>query len=510
MKKINNLKSRITAGLLAIALIFSAITIAPSSKASAEEKQPWFNTEDAAEGSEKVSSLIATMVSNDDQMKKMISMAETAVELMAKQLPAIGTFATPFIKMMGALYSEQNPEITLDDISNQMKSLSTNLENAKNDLIHSMSSANDMAAFVNTFNAFNSSFKEMNQQISHISGWSAYSREQKDFNLAQLIGKREQWMNTDNIVSKLTALGDYLCGDIKLTSEDKVIYDVVMNHYSKTVCFEREAMNQTDRFVADAVAIYLEGTIQLTNCILAARSNMIRNGSDSDLCDAAYCETKIKDIIMQVIKVKEAYAKYQQNANPVIFYDRSEGIQKNITLEAFMGGVGFTGKEPLKDFLPSEKILSEKQMEYIINYAKQHYSEKTIQEFLEYMGFCFNTSSYSKWVDYCNENKGLFNQYLNRSDISSEMREILGYYLNPTEENYRKAGSKNAKGAYIMVDKGYDNTKTHMFGYTSTYYYKGIQLQDANKETKDIAYLYISSGNKECKTDKTMYYLLRK
>ena len=163
MKKLQMIKTKIIAAALVFALVLSSVAmVAPTANVSADEKKedkPWYNTEEGAENVEKTFSMISTLVKSDGDLKDLISLAETAVGMMAKQIPAVGTFATPFLKMLTALYTDEKPELTLDDISKQMETLSKELESAKAELINAMSSANDMTEFVNTFNAFNNSFK---------------------------------------------------------------------------------------------------------------------------------------------------------------------------------------------------------------------------------------------------------------------------------------------------------------------------------------------------------------
>ena len=512
MKKLQMIKTKIIAAALVLALVLSSgAMVAPTANVSADEKKedkPWYNTEEGAENVEKTFSMISTLVKSDGDLKDLISLAETAVGMMAKQIPAVGTFATPFLKMLTALYTDEKPELTLDDISKQMETLSKELESAKAELINAMSSANDMTEFVNTFNAFNNSFKEMNHQISHISGFEQYTREDKEKRLAELVGPRGNWTLTDNVVAKLDALGNYLCGVTKLTSDNKDIYSVVMNHYSKTVCFAREAMDQTDRFITDALAVYLEGTSQLINCILAERSFLLRRGTVDDLCDAEYCVNKVKMILEQIDKVNKCVTNYHENTSPVTFYYRSNGVQKNIQMQEYLNCVGFKGKMPLKDILPMDKILNSEQIQYIIDYVKQHFPNTSLQDFLSYVGFVFINDSYDRWVEYCKEYESQFRQYLN-SNISQDIRDYINLCLNPTKENYKKAGLFDAKGKYIMYDKGTDRTYTNMFGYTSTYYYKGIKLQDSSMIIEERPYYYESNGsNKENRAgDEGMYYL---
>lgn len=69
------------------------------------------------------------------------------------------------------------------------------------------------------------------------------------------------------------------------------------------------------------------------------------------------------------------------------------------------------------------------------------------------MGFRFESDPYEQWAKKCKENETLYRGYL-KNNLSAEMKECLGYYLNPTEENYRKVGLLNSKDSNIMMDKG--------------------------------------------------------
>ena len=481
--------------------------------AMAAPEAPFFNTEEGAEASEKTTSLISSLIKGNKDMKELIKAAEIAVDMIAKQVPAVKFIAGPFLQMMNELCESENPETTLDDISQKLDGISKDIEDAKKDLIDAMSTANDMSDFVKIINTFDSSYRELIHQIAHISGYKDYTREEKDIQLSEMIGEREKWTLTDNVVSKLTVLGEYLCGEKKLSSTNKDIYEAILNHFSKSVCFGKEAMEKTDRFIADAMALYLEGTTQMINCIMAERSHLLRLGTKDAKCDAEYCEKKIAKILEQVQKVNKTIENFKKNSSPVEFYFRKGGKQTNIKMEALAKGVNFNCKEALKDILPGGKTLTKEQMEYIVDYAKEHYPEKTLQEFLEYVGFNFIGSTYEGWVQQCKENEQQIRRMLNDRKLKAEQKAILKLFLDPTVENYNKVGHASVQNAYIMIDQGDCSTSNIVnMGCSRRFYYNGVRLNSKDMEIVKLDYLRKTDGS-STKTNlakEDMFYLVRK
>ena len=103
--------------------------------AMAAPEAPFFNTEEGAEASEKTTSLISSLIKGNKDMKQLIKAAETAVDMIAKQVPAVKFIAGPFLQMMNELCESENPETTLDDISQKLDGISKDIEDAKKDLI---------------------------------------------------------------------------------------------------------------------------------------------------------------------------------------------------------------------------------------------------------------------------------------------------------------------------------------------------------------------------------------
>lgn len=460
---------------------------------SAEENNEPYNTSAGANASEKVGSLIADMIRTDDGLKKILKGAEAAMNTISIYSPAIKFVSAPALEMLKALYSSETPEITLDRISQQMDAISDEISRAKKDMIDAMSTANDMSDFVGAFNEFERSFREMNGQISQICGYDL-SREEKDTELAEKIGFRNDWMKRDNVVSALTILGNYLSGDIKLSSGNRDIYSAMMNHYSKTVCFGKEAMDRTDRFVEDAAAIYLQGALQTFICVLAEKSHLIRIGTNVAMCDADYCLQKAVQILEQMIKVYEALKNYKETNSPYMFYDRSGGVQKNILLQAELTGVNFRELNDLRESLAG-KALGKAQMEYIVNYAKQNYPGLNIQQFLERMGFAFADITRDQMISLLRVELRTFSAFPEtfKKEIARLNRNIE-QIMNTTPYEWAKMHPGYTKGAYIMTDTGYCDAVTMNTGCALKYYYRGVRLQDTACGITENRYLYKSEG----------------
>jgi hypothetical protein len=316
-----------------------------------------------------------------------------------------------------------------------MAEIKGQIETAKQEMIAAISSVTEMNSFVEAYNEFERAYREMSAQISQISGYKDMDHSVKDTKLAGLIGTRNDWIKHDNVISAFTILGDYLSANRKLSSGNKSIYDTMIRHYSKSVLFGKEAIDKTDNFVQNAVAIYMEGTAQLINCLVAEKNHLIRLNTESSRCDAEYCEKKIAGILEQVINVNKALGKYK-SYNPRTFYDRSGGTQKDIVLSDKIGSVNLkNNKDRLKNVVGGN-ALSKAQMEYIVKYVKSTYPNKTFQEFLQYIGY----------------------------------------------------GSLNSND-YLMVDAGDIRSVSMSVGVDHTYYFHGFRLNEKNKDTREVRYL---------------------
>lgn len=420
------------------------------------------STDNLGENSGKAISGITDLVQSDDKLKGFMKIAESAAGMIEANFPQAKFVTVPFMQMMKALYTGDEPEVTLDNLAKKMRGISYDMKDMKKDLIEAMSSANDMAEFVKAYNNFERVCREIQTQFDQISCWNDLPQAEKDIKLANLIGTREKWVKEDNAVSALSVLGDYLTGEKKLSSGNNTIYMTMINHYSKSVCFGKEAIDRTNSFIADAAAIYLQGSMEMIDCLFAERAHLLRQGTKSGECDAAYCVDKIKSILQQVDNVKKCISDYKQNTSPLKFYDHSGDTQKNIPMQETLGRTDFSAAKELKSILPADKILSTEQMQYIVNYVKTYYPEKTLREFLQYVGFRFTGNDCEK--------------------------------------------------AFMMMNMGGPQSMQMSLGCVRNYYYKGIDLKDQSCKESENLYLYVSIGWTTVSRNEAqypMYYMLR-
>ncbi|MBR3539137.1 MAG: hypothetical protein IKN79_08695 [Eubacterium sp.] len=434
-KKINKTGRRLGIASMAVIMTLAVPFASPVFAAPANEKTSVAGeNKDNKNNSQENEKKSTSIFEDKAKMKKIFTAVESAAEAIGKKYPTANYITTPLLMIVKALYNNEHPEVTLDTISAQLVEIKGQIENAKQEMISAMSTITEMHSFVEAYNEFERAYREMSAQISQISGYKDMDHSVKDAKLSGLIGTRNDWVKRDNVISAYTILGDYLSASRKLSSGNKSIYDTMISHYSRQVLFGKEAMDKTDNFVKNAVAIYMEGTAQLINCLLAEKNHLIRLNTPSSKCDAEYCEYKMKSILEQVVKVNEALDKYQ-SYNPRTFYDRSGGTQKDITLSKDIGKVDFSNKKQLKDIIGG-KALSKTQMEYIVKYVKNTYPNKTFQEFLQYIGY----------------------------------------------------GSLNARD-YLMVDKGGVRSANMNIGIHNSYYFYGIRLNEKNKDSREVGYL---------------------
>ena len=495
-----------------------------------------------------------SIIKDDDKMKTLLQVSEKAVQGIVKKFPEVGYIAGPMMEMIHLLYNSENPETTPGTISKQLEEIQGQIEDAKAAIIEAMGTMSDMEKFIEQYNLFNAKYQEVSKQVSHTSGFDM-SQETKNTLLAEMVGEVKDWYSSDNLVFNHIALGSFLSGETKLVSGQKDIYAAIMDHYSKIVLFGKEAMDRTEQLTADALAVYLESSSQLINCIIAKRNVLLAEGTERSLCDADYCKTKISEMLNQIIKVNETLDAYKKNNDPLTFYDRTGNGQKSIILSEVVEKADFNKKKPMNELVGS-KALSDKQLNSIVDYVKKNYPGKSVQEYLTYVGFTFSGKSYETYLkEYEKERadaekalkeaeeildrkakepqkqqESLFPEIpgmtffdpiqlsvytdwekVNAENTVKEMTEFLK--KDPmTKEEYQKS-CKVSDGAFFLTNRGRKNSTTMSSGTAADYYYKGVGLQDTSCKEKENRYLYISESysttkRNEAKAD--LYFLVVK
>ncbi|MBO6162286.1 MAG: hypothetical protein J6O53_03430 [Eubacterium sp.] len=492
-----------------------------------------------------------SIIKDDDKMKTLLQMSEKAVQGIVKKFPEVGYIAGPMMEMINLLYNSENPETTLGTISKQLEEIQGQIEDAKADIIEAMGTMSDMEKFVEQYNLFNAKYQEVSKQVSHTSGFDM-SQETKNTLLAEMVGDVKDWYSTDNLIFNHIALGSFLSGETKLVSGQKDIYAAIMDHYSKIVLFGKEAMDKTEELTADALAVYLESSSQLINCIIAKRNVLLVDGTERSLCDADYCKNKISEMLNQIIKVNETLDAYKKNNDPLTLYDRTGNGQTNIVLSECVNKADFNKKKTMNDLVGS-KALSDKQLKSIVDYVKTNYPGKTLQEYLTYVGFTFSDKSYTAYLTEYEKERADAEKALKEAEEILERKaketpeqpviifpEIPGMtFFDPiqpsvwtdwekvkaentvkemteflkkdpmTKEEYQKS-CKVSDGAFFLTNRGRKNSTTMSSGTAADYYYNGVGLQDTSCKEKENHYLYISESYSTTKRNKAtadMYFL---
>ena len=568
MKKMNNTKitNKARIGIAALAAIMTLSFAAPlTANAAAPMEKDFAMAADAGDqddtgnydfgiDTKDVTKWTVSIIKDDDKMKTLLQMSEKAVQGIVKKFPEVGYIAGPMMEMINLLYNSENPETTLGTISKQLEEIQGQIEDAKADIIEAMGTMSDMEKFIDQYNLFNAKYQEVSKQVSHTSGFDM-SQETKNALLAEKVGDVKDWYSSDNLVFNHIALGSFLSGETKLVSGQKDIYAAIMDHYSKIVLFGKEAMDRTEELTADALAVYLESSSQLINCIIAKRNVLLAEGTERSLCDADYCKNKISEMLNQIIKVNETLDAYKKNNDPLTLYDRTGNGQQNIILSECVSKADFNKKKTMNDLVGS-KALSDKQLKSIVDYVKTNYPGKTLQEYLTYVGFTFSDKSYATYLAEYEKERAEAEKALKEAEEILERKaketpeqpvitfpEIPGMnFFDPiqpsvwtdwekvnaentvkemteflkkdpmTKEEYQKS-CKVSDGAFFLTNRGRKNSTTMSSGTAADYYYKGVGLGDASCKEKENHYLYISesySTTKRNKANADMYFLVVK
>ena len=556
MKK-NNIKmtKKARIGIAAMAAIMAMSLATPfaanaaslrgyENRAAAEDNNDDGSDDDHGITTTDVTKWTISIIKGDDKMKTLLEASEKAVHGIVYKIPQIGYVAGPMFEMLKVLCESDEPETTLGSISKQLEGIQGQIEDAKAAIIEAMGTMSDMDKFVDQYNLFNAKYKEVSKQVSHISGFDM-SQETKNSRLAKMVGEVSDWYSDDNLIFNQIALGSYLSGETKLVSGKKDIYEAIMDHYSKIVLFGKEAMDKTDDLTADALAVYLESSTQLINCIIAKRNDLLADGSENSLCDADYCKTKISEMLNQIIKVNETLDAYIKNNDPLTFYDRTGNGQKNIILSESVAKADFNKKKSMNDLVGS-KALSDKQLKSIVDYVKKNYPGKSVLEYLTYVGFTFSDKTYETYLKEYEKERADAEKALKEANEPQDQPivifpEIPGvFFFDPivptviedwekknaentvkemteflkkspmTKEEYQKS-CKVSEGAFFLTSRGRKNSTTMSSGTAADYYYKGVGLQDTTYSEKENHYLYISESYRTTKRNEAkadLYYLV--
>ncbi len=455
-----------------------------------------WNTKTTATVVDGSSGLVKDIIKGKDSVGNLIKAAEIAVTGLSESFPVIKVIASPFMQMANALYKSEHPEATLDSISAKMTELNAQIDKSKKDMIEAMNSANDISDFLKVYNDFDASYREMSKQVSQIAGFKTTSREDKDEQITDLIGYRKSWVNNESVVYNYFTLGEYLAGHRKLSSGNRTIYETMLNHFGKYTAFEKEAMEKTEPFIADAVSLYIESSTKMFYCLLAERSVLLRQGTEKAKSDAEYCEDKIADILQQIIDVHAAVKEYESNLKPFTFYDRSGNGLVKVGLSDKVGIARFSEKKELSGL--SGKLLTKKQMEYLINYVKTNYPGRNMEWFLRKIGFLNNDAH----IIYMENQMADLKKKVSGADLQV-MKKVFwtfGENFSPDE-------------AYLLTDAGYMDPLSTQFGFVRRYYYYGVKLDDSRFAEKANKYLLVSSSfttEKKNEAEAGMIYLMKK
>ena len=455
------------------------------------------NTKTAANVADSSAGLVKDIIKGKDSMGALIKAAEIAVSGLSESFPLVKVISSPFMQMANALYKSEHPETTLDTISAKMTELKGQIDKSKKDMIEAMNSANDISDFLKVYNDFDASYREMSKQVSQIAGFTTTSREDKDEQITDLIGYRKSWVNNESVVYNYFTLGEYLAGHRKLSSGNRTIYETMLNHFGKYTAFEKEAMEKTDPFIADAVSLYIESSTKMFYCLLAERSVLLRQGTEKARSDAEYCENKIADILQQIIDVSTAVKEYESSLKPFTFYDRSGNSLVKVELSDKVGIVRFSEMKELSCL--SGKILTKKQMEYLINYVKTNYPGKNMEWFLRKIGFL-------------NNDEHIIYMEKQTADL---MKKVSGTDLQSMKKVFWKFGETfTPDEAYLLTDKGYMDTLSTQCGcFVRRFYYNGVKMNDIQFAEKANKYLRVSSSfttEKKNEAEAGLIYLMKK
>lgn len=322
MKK-NNIKVRVIAAVLSAVTVFSVSAMTATTAFAAETH--------VSSGTNIVSENIVSM--DDDTLLAQQITSSTLLKVL-EETTKYGKYVCPVISgLLDAFIekTEDRVEKKVDELNEKVDKLFTKIDASEASIKAELSNSLGEQGFYNTFVKFKTQTEAMNKKIKEIYA-SKLSNADKIAKIGSLTGSYNEWRTTfEDVLGELNAL-------YKKPSMTKNgnIFEFIYNHYTNSVMFSGEALDQAKPSCNYVLQVYAAGCATLAESLSAQLCyNKLSDGA-KDTVDPEFAAHICKDTkdIENEIKLVTKLLAGEENGNQADtlkgMYDKVMGMPKNI------------------------------------------------------------------------------------------------------------------------------------------------------------------------------------
>ena len=268
MKKANNIRTRITAGLLSTVTAFSVgvMAICSASAAETNSSEYIFRQNDA---DNPVS--FATVTAEDYGKQAGVNAANAAFDSLGQVFPGASILVSPFKSLFNMNVKGDDPmtavnnkldkmDQKLDDISNTLEALNNNIDRN----VAWLGNKTELSELKTNYRNLSAALEDFAKDIYSIETDDDLNAQQKMMKLATL----KKGANFRDVKRYCTTIRDYMDGSNKYVSD--CMFDLLYNDKAPSCMIEREAYNKAFGAAEDLTKQYMYAVSLLAECQKAA------------------------------------------------------------------------------------------------------------------------------------------------------------------------------------------------------------------------------------------------
>ena len=268
MKKTNNIKTRITAGLLSTVTAFSVGVIAISSASAAETNSSEYilqqnDVNDPAS--------FATVTAEDYGKEAGVDAANAAFDTLGQVFPGASILVSPFKSLFNMSVKGDDPMAAvnnkLDKMDQKLDEISKNLKSLNNNIDRNtawLGNKTELSELKTNYRNLSAALEDFAKDVYAIESDDELNNQQKMMKLATL----KKGADFRDVKRYCTIIRDYMDGSNKYVSD--CMFDLLYNDKAPSCMIEREAYNKAFGAAEDLTKQYMYAVSLIAECQKAA------------------------------------------------------------------------------------------------------------------------------------------------------------------------------------------------------------------------------------------------
>jgi hypothetical protein len=460
ISKLNSIKVKVMAALLAAVTMFSALTINPAKVSAAvtnitDIRQNVLDIYDTTEG------LINRITDADIEKMKKVGIS-TLIGALHEFVPG-GKMISPVIQeLLGCAFLDK--QLSLDDINDNINNLYSRIDQFENDMKNELKNIISIENFdYALFTPYNSEIQGIVNAIKAVQSSSQYTLKQKLAIIGAQIDADIEWKKGNSPFVGFTSVTKKLNSANLVGGND--MFTVIYNYFKARCMFSGEAIDMSREIIDDIMKNYMSGYTVLIECLTAQL--LVNALENKDGIDPYYLSHISKN-------TNEILAKINELNNVVIGTVRNGSLDKTGTVA-----------EKYNKILRTDRQI-------FVNKGKSNIQLAGVVDVTNHN--TFKSKNEDQAVDYFNDNI-----YNNAWHLSGAQIKDLADYARSKGKTIREILVANdihtahvPANTYLVTDKAYDDLGVVDFlvGFTGSVhlhgYYKGINIDDRNAAEVEV------------------------